>query len=274
VSTRHYDHDVTIQFLLSGDKAWTLEPNDSIVNPLQPFHPPVATDDPLAAFGEEVHAADDPQLAWRAAPATHLTFDARAGSSVFVPRGWWHATRARTDTWSVNVVFHSISWARGLGRALEMRLHADPRFRAYCGGPDSPARGRTGTEERQRDDTMADLRAAALHALAEITPDEVPLAMLGFVGRLFRWSPSVRRRVALRDERWALVVHRDGDHVDVPVPDSLAPAVDRLCRLTSTFRWDHLPPLVGAGDAGDMHRLLTELVELGAVEVVHAGLGA
>lgn len=282
VATRHYDHDVTVQVLLAGEKDWVLERNPSIEAPLESFHPPIGSpvgsdaegEDPFAAFGEEVYA-DDPRFEQRVAAAEHRTVRAKAGSSVFVPRGWWHATRSLTDTWSVNLVFHSVTWARALGRALEIRLHADPRFRGSCGELNRPGRARTAAEEAHRSGTIDELRTAAHSALEDITVDEVSLAMLGFIGRRFRWSPSVRRRELSRaGDGWALNIDRDPPRASdtVAVPGGLVEAVEALCRLRSTFRWDHLPPLLAGGDAGELYVLLARLVRIGAVEIVHPGL--
>jgi 50S ribosomal protein L16 3-hydroxylase len=270
VSTRHFDHDVTIQILLAGEKEWGFEPNGNVANPLQPFHPPRAGGDPMAAFGEEAYA--DGPMVLGADPSPAVTLHATPGTAVFLPRGWWHRTRSLTDTWSVNVVFHSVSWARAFGRALEIRLHAEARHRAYCGGFGAPV-VRTAADDEHRRTTLASLRASARRAIDEITADEAALAMLGFIGRTYRWSPTADdRRVRSGLTGWVLAV---GDR-SMPIGERSVPGVEALCRLTANFRWDHIPPLLAGtpADPGEVYAVLAGLTDLGAVEVVRAGLGA
>lgn len=277
-STRHFDHDVTVQVLLAGEKDWTFEPNLNIVNPLQPFHPPRSSEEKLAAFGEEAYA-DDPVVTASGTSGTSdhaagvVRFHAVPGSTVFLPRGWWHSTRSLTDTWSFNVVFHSVSWARAFARALEIRLHAEPQLRGYCGGFIGTERVRTGLEQVERDSTMSKLRSATHAALSDISDSEVPLALLGFIGRVFRWAPDADHRcVTQRDGAWRLTVGEPEEH-SVSVPADMVGCLQALCRLRSNFRWDHLPPLLGGASAGDVYDVLLDLESIGAIEVVHSGVG-
>lgn len=269
-STRHYDHDVTIQILLQGTKRWTFEPNDAISRPLQPFHPPVGSTNPLAEFGEEAYAVG-PVTAPPAPDARAVVIEAHAGSAVFLPRGWWHTTDSLTDTWSFNVVFHSVTWARAFCRALEIRLHADPRFRDYCGGYAPLDRPRTALEDGLRAQTMAALRGEIGRHVETLAADEVALALLGFIGRTFRWTSSAEDRRLIRTPGgWHLTV--GVDHV-VRIEDDLVGSVTALCGLTSNFRWDHVPAVADHGTADRVYRVLADLVRAGAVEVVHPGLG-
>ncbi len=123
---------MTLQILLSGEKEWLVEENRNIRNPLASFHPIRDRRGEWIGMQEEAYA-DDTAMP-RAFAAGSQLVRAVAGTAMFLPRSVWHETRSLTDTWSVNIVIRSATRARALGRAMEIWLHRDPAFRAYCEG--------------------------------------------------------------------------------------------------------------------------------------------
>jgi 50S ribosomal protein L16 3-hydroxylase len=266
VSSRHYDHDVNFQLLLDGEKEWLLEENRNIDNPLQSFHPSVDRSGAWSGLREEAYASD-PAMPPVFDPARSERFHATAGTTVFLPRGWWHETRSLTDTWSINLVLRSTTWARALGKALEIHLHRDPEFRAWCGGVPDGGLPLPAPVRAQRLETFADLKEAAVAALRRLTMDEAVLSLLAFIPYSYRWaSRAAARGVIERPDGWALDV--PGLLAEpLPVDEGQVAALRSLCALVEPFTWSHVRGLAHELDAADLHALVTSLVAAGLLEV-------
>lgn len=269
VSSRHYDHDLNFQIMLDGEKEWSLEENRHIHNPLQSFHPAPGPSGEWSGHKEEAYAAS-PGTAMATAfdPDRCERLRAVAGTSLFLPRGCWHETRSITDTWSVNLVLRSVTWARAIGKALEIRLHRQPEFRAYCGGVPGEGRALPPTVRASQLDAFRTLQEAAITAIRDLTMDEAALSLLAFVGRTYGWSPGAAAREVIRlegDGSWALSV---AGLLGRPWPlrDAIAPVMARLCALREPFTWSHALALAGGLPAAELHELIVSLVEAGLLD--------
>lgn len=90
---RHCDEVAVVAIQLSGQRAWQLEPNR---------RPPVGLYDPVPMTAER-------DVFGRRARSLTM----RPGSVLYVPRGWWHATRSRGESFALTF---SIRRASAAGR--------------------------------------------------------------------------------------------------------------------------------------------------------------
>jgi ribosomal protein L16 Arg81 hydroxylase len=123
VSSRHYDHHVNFQLLLSGEKEWLVEPNQHIVNPLLGYHPTPDARGTWRGLFEEAYAVSE-RMPVQAAGERRERLHAGTGTVLFLPRGYWHEVRSLTPTWSVNLAIRGVSWAESLLAALGDVLYA------------------------------------------------------------------------------------------------------------------------------------------------------
>jgi ribosomal protein L16 Arg81 hydroxylase len=122
----HCDYDYNISLLLSGSKEWTFAENTGILNQTSIFMP---------ANREQIEPSQlqyrttEPQL--ESMPATSQKGPLRAGSLIFMPRGWWHTTRSIGDCLCINFVMKGPHYARLFASALEKELLPDSEWREY-----------------------------------------------------------------------------------------------------------------------------------------------
>ena len=266
LSSRHYDYDVNFQIMLDGVKDWRLEENRHIRNPLQSFHPRVDEWGAWSGLGEEAYAVD-PVMPPTFDPERTVTLRAEAGTTVFLPRGWWHETRSLTDTWSINLVLRSTTWARAIARALEIALHRRPELRAYCGGIAEAGAELPPALRAHRLEVFTAAREAAHHALDELTADEAILSLLGFVGHSYSWTGAAEGRQVIE---WggAFFVHAQGDLADpIRLDRALIATAEKLCTLREPFTWNHARAIGHDVNAVDLSKLLSALVEAGLLEL-------
>jgi ribosomal protein L16 Arg81 hydroxylase len=266
LSSRHYDHDINFQVMLDGIKDWRLEENRHIRNPLQSFHPLVDERGTWSGLREEAYAVD-PVMPSGFDPERTVTLRSEPGTTVFLPRGWWHETRSLTDTWSINIVLRSTTWARAITRALEIALHRRPELRDYCGGIAEAGAALPPALLARRQEAFAAARAAAHQALDELTADDAILSLLGFVDHSYSWTGAAEGRQVIE---WggAFFVHAPGDLADpLRIDRALVSTAEKLCTLREPFTWIHARAIGHQVNAVDLHRLLTRLVEGGLLEL-------
>jgi 50S ribosomal protein L16 3-hydroxylase len=266
LSSRHYDHDINFQIMLDGIKDWRLEENRNIRNPLQSFHPLVDERGTWSGLREEAYA-DDPDMPSGFDPERTVTLRAEPGTTVFLPRGWWHETRSLTDTWSINIVLRSTTWARAIARSIEIALHRRPELRAYCGGLAEAGAELPPGLRAHRLQAFAAAREAAHQALDEITADDAILSLQGFVDHSYSWTGAAEGRQVIE---WggAFFIHAQGDLADpLRIDRALVATAEKLCALREPFTWIHARSIGHDVNVVDLHRLLTRLVDSGLLEL-------
>lgn len=262
VSTRHYDHDINFQILLAGEKRWKLEANHNIENPLRAYHPIPRKNGGVSGTPDEALAVDpnfptafDEQKSW--------TLEAKAGTIVFLPRGYWHEVTSLTDTWAINVVFRGVTWAGALGNAIVNRLQEDPRFRGYTSGIAYGDSEPTAEQRAEATTTLEAMRSAAVSALSKLDLAEVVLAP---IGATFRWKTEARK-IERRDGQAFLVL---GDDPPVDLEDALVGPLSKLVSLREPFSWSHAQIVFRGVSAVGVYNLINELVQMGALSRVEA----
>lgn len=123
----HSDYDLNLSLLLSGEsKEWTFAKNLSILN---------QTGICMPAGVEQIESSQtkyftDIPLPSKMPPES-VTEVLRPGDMIFMPRGWWHATRSVGNCLCVNFVMKGPHWARLFSSSLEKILVEDSRWRDY-----------------------------------------------------------------------------------------------------------------------------------------------
>jgi ribosomal protein L16 Arg81 hydroxylase len=145
----HSDYDVNFALLLSGKKHWRLAPNEHIRNQTSMCVPPSRE----APSQLQFELADRQPFPERM-PDDSLEIDVEAGGLLFMPRGWWHETKAFGECLQVNFTVQGPSWFSVVNRALRERLMRDADWREF-------AFGLLGAPER---------REAAIARFAELLP--------------------------------------------------------------------------------------------------------
>lgn len=97
---RHYDGNEVLTVQLVGVKEWTIEP------PTEPIFP-----DACKASPERLEITP-----------TGRPVVLEPGGVMFLPRGWWHATRCITRSVSLNLEIRTEVWSSLLARALTKQL--------------------------------------------------------------------------------------------------------------------------------------------------------
>jgi hypothetical protein len=124
----HSDYDINFAILVRGAKRWQLARNEHLANQPGVCVPGVAQPDPRVS---ELLAG---KVLPTSMPSSATKVSARAGTVIFVPRGWWHQTAASGECLQVNVVVKGPQYSQIVLAALESHLAADSRWRAFAHG--------------------------------------------------------------------------------------------------------------------------------------------
>jgi hypothetical protein len=116
----HFDDHETLIVQLAGRKSWRVAPNVDLAHPLVPCMPSI----PERARGELERAAA------ALVPEQMQAIELRAGSAIFLPRGYWHQTRAVEDSISLTFALSVPSGCAVLARLLYHHLEREPAWRA------------------------------------------------------------------------------------------------------------------------------------------------
>jgi len=262
VSTVHFDYDINFQILLEGEKRWHVAPNQQIRNPLQSYHPTQQNNYAINTCIEEAYARDPaikPEL-----PAGARVYEARPGSTMFVPRAWWHEVESLTACFGVNFIMKGSTWALGLTQALCDVLHGDEAGREWCygalaGSPELKARSAHQFE---------DMKRRAITELQKLTLEEVYLG--GRNGR-FVWTPEASERSLVETaDGWALVAPGVSEE-PLGLDGVLVGLLAKLVPLHHPFAWEHLAVLArdeirGPIGAVGLWNVLADLAEAGYLQ--------
>jgi ribosomal protein L16 Arg81 hydroxylase len=129
----HSDYDVNFQVLLRGSKRWRLAKNEHVRNQTSvclPGNRPQR--DPL-----QLTIADRLPLP-DTFPDDALSIERVAGSTLFVPRGYWHETEASGECLALNFVIKGPQWRELLLSGLAAHLVHDPAWRDFAYGLGAP----------------------------------------------------------------------------------------------------------------------------------------
>jgi GR25 family glycosyltransferase involved in LPS biosynthesis len=212
-ASMHYDFDVNFNVQLKGSKVWRVAQNRDVENPMQSLH--------IRRGAPNISPFDGRRLP-SAMPAGSRTIDARPGSVVFLPRGTWHETETRAESFAIAFVIKPPAFFQLFVRELSNRLLLEPEWRAYPLGADRRERFERALQTLPR-------------IAGEIGPDEV----LFNVVRV-RWAEGTTRaltrsRARRHGEHWALSVRSDGADVEYPVAEAMAPLVRWMVDSAGVF---------------------------------------
>lgn len=151
----HCDFDFGFNVQLRGQKAWQLAPNGNFRDP----HMSVSITEP---FEPSVAAYSRGELPRQMPAAGRREFVAEPGTVVFIPRGYWHMTRAHEPSFALTFACKGVAWGTLLTRHLEVALRQLEPWRAFPAAPlGQPAAARSANIETLQ------LRLAELQGLVK-----------------------------------------------------------------------------------------------------------
>ncbi len=272
----HFDKNENFTVQLVGSKVWTLWPNTAVDKPIHSYR----RDEPLVD------------------PDSGMYIDARArfadlgpgedvemspGAILYHPRGSWHATRAASESISLNICLEPITWYDVFLGVASARLTSSAKLRTIVPALETPK----DLEEHARH--AGAMVGAAQKALAELTVEDVAEACLAPPGldadlrvmasrckaRITETSRMRRNSLAALD-----VVHANGEtsihivlflgrmtrHLTLRAPAELGPA----CELVAGPDWEWTPRKLAGGDLreSDLVEIARALCAVGAMRVV------
>lgn len=125
----HFDQNINFVVQLHGEKTWWLAPNASVDHPTERHTLGQPLDPVLATYSHSEMPAEMPSGAEKIV--------LRAGSVLFVPRGYWHRTEAQTEALALNFTYSQPTWVDILTLALRSRLLLAPEWRELADGVNS-----------------------------------------------------------------------------------------------------------------------------------------
>ncbi|MEX1099933.1 MAG: cupin domain-containing protein [Bacteriovoracaceae bacterium] len=121
VTDPHFDQNINFVVQLHGTKTWWVAPNHHVENPLTRHTIGAPVDPELASYTDKMPESF---------PEGAQEFTLKPGSSLFVPRGAWHTTKASDeDTLSISFTFSAPSWIDLLSAAMRGRLAQNSQWR-------------------------------------------------------------------------------------------------------------------------------------------------
>jgi hypothetical protein len=253
----HYDNDLNFQILLRGRKRWRLQRNTHVRSPLHSNHRLCAPRDDVFAeklpFPAGVEDLEDP-----------VEITSKAGTTLFLPLGYWHHAETSEEAFAVNVVLHPLRWVDAVARAARRLLVGEAALRAPVFGALGVAPGPL------RDSAAQSLRIAiAAHKRAL---DELQLDDIGLAGdrTTMRWVGKYNRRKLRKTSTGAaLIFPAFAGHL-VEIDTELVPLMCRLVKLRGPFGLQELKVLEPRLGVSIMLQLMFELERMGYVEAVGA----
>ena len=254
----HFDSEQNFNIQLRGRKTWRVAENESVGDPMQSF---VAGKQPPPFELESYSAKPFPARM----PKTARVIEMRAGSALYLPRGYWHETRVAGDSFALCFAVKPPVWAAVLLDALRRRLVRDPAWRQGVFG----LAGRP----RRRSELRRAL-AARLPAFAELAASldaETIVPKAAPPGAAYRWLPGSRRRLESSEggssERWVLSVRARGEEpVQVELDDEYLPVMRWMLRQSRRFRPPYGDPEFAELPAEKMEALFLSLATIGLIQ--------
>jgi hypothetical protein len=272
----HFDNNENFTVQLAGSKVWTIWTNAVVDSPIHSYR----RDEPLVV------------------PDSGMYIDARArfselgtgsevvmspGSILYHPRGSWHATRAASESISLNICLEPMTWYDVFLGATAARLASSAALRAIV--PAIPTTNELAELARRMGGTVG----AAQKALAELTPEdavEACLAPPGLDADLLAMAAQCKARISATSRlrrnslaaidvtrepsetvvRVSLFLGRLTRHVTLRAPPELGPACERIAGPDREWT----PRKLAGGDLreDDLVEAARGLAAVGALRVV------
>jgi ribosomal protein L16 Arg81 hydroxylase len=223
----HFDGEDVFSIQLTGTKRFE-------VAPMKEYAYPVG-----AQFGPDVPAYDDmyPQLERGFPEAVEGEFqsvDMKPGSVLFVPRGTWHRTTARQDSFAISIGIRPPSVMESFLDQLRYIMLQHPEWRRPLYG--AHGNGRQRQEALERAQRVLETAPYLVQAIStgDLAPPPEP-ERLKNMGRATRFQREPRTRIAFDQRDEAEILHvkswsreaGEQDTLKLNVPPQYAP----------TFRW-------------------------------------
>jgi 50S ribosomal protein L16 3-hydroxylase len=148
----HFDQNANFVVHLQGKKRWWIAPNTHVVDPLEQY----AASSTSVSADMELYAR---QNLPRSMPADAEVIDLQPGSVLFVPRGWWHATRGEEHSLQLNFTFSQPAWVELLMPVLYRRLIRHAHWRELAHGAGAGCSSARQAAERRLDELIEGLAA-------------------------------------------------------------------------------------------------------------------
>jgi hypothetical protein len=161
----HFDNNENFTVQLAGSKVWTIWPNTVVDNPIHAYRRGEPLIVPDAGMYIDARASSAPL-----GPGTDVAMT--PGAILYHPRGSWHATRAASESVSLNVCLEPMTWFDVLFGAVSARLTASTALRTIV--PALQTTNDLGEIARR----VGGMVGAAHKAMAELTPEDAVEACL------------------------------------------------------------------------------------------------
>lgn len=259
-SGNHFDDVEAVVVQLFGRKEWTIAKCRELAYPPTGFNPAAGLAPELATLVPELPSA---------MPRPSETFVLEPGSFFFMPRGYYHETRALDDCFSLTFMFKTKTWADFLLENMRDRLRRDEQWR-------EPVSFRRQDWERAAAETQRRLSEGAAglaNALLNIDANELFTGHTFPNTTYFRKNESVRASVLAENEGAPVLL------IDSAGREPLRLRLNALQRKLLERLLRHEGPL-NLGAARDLApeipfkttmALLQFLAEVGALQVRQAG---
>lgn len=121
---QHFDFEHNFNIQLRGKKRWKLARNQHVENPGMSWHAPSPVPPALVAYSKLPFPSRMPRGS--------KSFEASPGTCVFLPRGCWHATESKSESFAVVFVVAPKTWSTLLLGELEKKLSLRPEWREFA----------------------------------------------------------------------------------------------------------------------------------------------
>jgi 50S ribosomal protein L16 3-hydroxylase len=237
----HYDSVLTLNVQLQGEKVWRLAPNHHVENP-------IASSDNKADHAPRFAKRPFP----RRMPRGAMTFRARPGSVVFIPRGYWHETDTFGESLALTFVLGLPTWGGRLLHQLRRKLEIHAAWRGY------PMASAGDPEDRA---ALAAQLDALLPQLREIVGALDTEAILGapLSDRCYRWPAGQQVAVVTRAKHHLLRATGHGRVREAAIEAPFVPVVAWLCAQRAVWSLEQARAACPSVPARYVDAMLAEL---------------
>lgn len=251
-ASMHYDSVLNFNLQLRGEKVWRLAPNRHVENPMH------------ACYNKDAHAPRYARLPLpEAMPPDAMTFRAKPGTIVYIPRGYWHETEPDGDSLAITFDLNPPTWRGRVLHELARQLEGHAAWRAF---PMALTGGREdrGALVRQLEPLLAQL----CELVGALQPEALVDAPIS--ARRYRWPggtpgtliASTRRG---RTEHRLRVTRTDGVR-EIAIAADLLPVVRWLCARDAVWSIEQARAACPTLGVRYVDALLAELAAQGFLE--------